>query len=259
MDLIPFPAPMHIIALKTRKLLPPKDNLFSALKDSIPTLPEKSIVCIASKVVSINEGRCIPFKDVPDKDELIKSESDLFLPREATPNSWVMHTIVQNILLPTSGIDESNSNGHFILYPKDPKASAKQLWEFLTKEYKVKDLGVVITDSHSVPLRRGLVGFCLSYFGFTPLYDYRGEKDLFDRELKVSMSNIPDSLASIAVLVMGEGDEQTPVALISDLDGIEFTEKEYTSDIPYSSYEIDMKEDLFEPFLTSVPWQKGKK
>lgn len=250
---------MNIQAVKTRKLLPPQDNLLTAIQGSIPKLKENSIVCIASKVVSLHQGRCIPISEVESKDQLIMQNSDLYLPREKSPNSWVMHTITNNIFLPSAGIDESNANGYYILWPKDVKKAAKDLWSFLRKRYGVKNLGVIITDSHSIPLRRGLVGISLAHFGFQPLHDYRGQMDLFNRELKVSLANFPDSLAATAVLQMGEGAEGTPIVVITDVPRIKFSEKEFKSDVPYSSFEVPLEEDLFAPILTSVKWKKGGK
>lgn len=107
-------------------------------------------------------------------------------------------------------------------------------------------------------MRRGLVGISLGYFGLEPLKDYRGEKDLFGKELIFSMSNIPDSLASAAVFSMGEGAEQTPIVIIEDLQGyIRFTDKKYKPQKPNSDFNIKPEEDLYAPFLKAVPWKKG--
>ena len=144
---------MIIKPIKTKKLLPPKDDLFAVLRDAFKRIPERSIVVVASKIVSIGEGRCVPMDAVADKDNLIVSEAEYYLPRDKkTP--WVMHTMKHNLLIPTAGIDESNANGFYILWPKDPKASAKRIYDWLKQTYGATEFGVVITDSHSLPLRR---------------------------------------------------------------------------------------------------------
>ncbi|MFH0936992.1 MAG: coenzyme F420-0:L-glutamate ligase [Candidatus Daviesbacteria bacterium] len=250
---------MVIKAIKTRKFYPPKDNLQSLLKGSIKTIKENSIVVIASKVVSIGEGRCFESDKVKDKDELIIKESDMYLPRKYVPEQRIIHTLSKGIFVPTAGIDESNGNDYLILWPKDPEKSAQNIWKFLRAEFKIKNLGIIISDSHSSPLRRGLTGFALSFFGFNPLKDYRGNPDIFGREMKVSMTNLPDSLAAAAVAVMGEGDECTPIAIIEDIPQIEFMEKKYQPKKPYSSFIVPLEEDLFKPFLSSVPWKKVDK
>ena len=245
--------------VKTRILIPPKDDLLEALSDSIKKIEEKSILAVTSKVVSIWQGKCVPIFEYPDKDVLIKKEADLYLPREFTPNGWVMHTIKNGLFIPTAGIDLSNANGYYILWPEDPMSTAEEIRSFFKKKFNLKDLGVIITDSHSIPLHRGVVGITLGFAGFSPIKDYRGEKDLFGKEFIVEMSNIADMLSSAAVLTMGEGGEQTPVVIISDLPFVDFVEKYQAPDQPYSSFNIPIDEDLFGPFIKSAPWKKGRK
>ena len=246
---------MIVKAIKTRKFLPPKDNLWELLS-TIQNLEEKSIVAVTSKVVSIGEGRCVSIKGT-DKDELIIDESDNYIPRDLVPEGWVMHTIKNNLFIPSAGIDESNGFNYYILWPKDPQVSAKKIWEFLKNRFNLDKLGVIITDSHCIPMRRGLVGISLAHFGFNPLRDYRGEKDIFGREMQISLTDIPDCLASAAVLEMGEGDEQTPIAIISDINFVKFSSKIIESKKPQSSFIIDEKEDLFYPFINAIKWKKG--
>lgn len=246
---------MIVKAVKTRKFIPPKDNLWDLLS-SIKSLGENSVVAVTSKVISISEGRCISVKKIT-KDEITIREADKYLPREISPGGWILHTIKNNILIASSGVDESNGAGYFILWPKDSKTAAKRIWQFLTRKFSVKNLGVIITDSRLVPLRRGVVGIAIGYFGFKPLKDYRKSLDLFGREFKMETSNMPDSLATTAVLVMGEGSENQPIAIIENIPDIEFTQKEYRPKSPNDSFEIPEKEDMFYPFLSSVKWKKG--
>lgn len=249
---------MTIKPIKTRKFLPPRDDLEDLISGSIKKIPENSIVVITSKVVSISEGRCIPQTDVQDKDQLVMREAEKYLPREFVPGGWAMHTIKNNLFIPTAGVDESNALDFYILWPKDPKESAKKIWQMLRKKFGVKNLGVLITDSHSIPMRRGLVGMALSFWGFMPLRDYRGKADIFGKELHVSQTNIPDSLAAASVFAMGEGNEQTPIAVISDLGNrVKFIQKEYKDSKDFNSFDVPLKEDLFRPFIESVPWRKG--
>lgn len=240
---------MIVKAIKTRKFLPPQDDLWDLLT-AIKSLKENSVVAVTSKVVSIGEGRCISIEKFPDKDRLVIEEADKYLPRNATPDGLVMHTIKNDIFVASAGIDESNGKGFYILWPKDPNASAKKIWKFLKKKFKVKNLGVVITDSHLVPFRKGVIGICIGYFGFKPLKDYIGKEDLFGREFKMETSNLPDSLATAAVLEMGEGAEQTPLAIITDVPYLQFTST-------FFNFTISPKEDIFSPLFSSVNWKKG--
>lgn len=247
---------MIITPIKTKKLFPPQDDILSAIRTAIKKIPERSILVVTSKVVSIHEGRCIPMEHVADKDKLIIAEADYYLPRDKkTP--WVMHTIVHNTFIPTAGIDESNANGFYILWPKDPKKSAKEIYDWVRKTYGVKDVGIIITDSRSTLLRRGVMGISLAYFGFVPLNDYRGKQDLFGRELSVTQTNVADGLAVSAVLTMGEGSEQTPLGLITDIPFVKFETRLSKSKKEFSSFEVAMKEDLYAPFFARVKWRKG--
>jgi putative folate metabolism gamma-glutamate ligase len=249
---------MIVLAIKTRSLIPPKDNLLSAITESFFgfKLKEKSILVIASKVISIHEGTCIKIDNKVNKDELVKKESDLYLEKQKIAKDCeVTLTIKNNILIPTAGIDESNANGYYILWPKNPFLSAKKIYDFIKKEYKLKDFGVIISDSHTTPLRTGIMGIGLAYYGFYPLRDYRGKKDIFGRKLKMTQTNIVDSLAATAVYLMGEGLEQTPISIIEGVGDIKFQENNFKK----NPLEIDINQDIYGPVLKSVKWKKGNK
>lgn len=246
---------MRVQAVKTRKFLPPKDNLWELLS-VIKELKENSVVAVTSKVVAIGEGRCIPIKEI-NKDELALEESDKYIPREEAPGALILHTIKNNMLIASSGVDESNGGGYYVLWPKNPQESAKKIWQFLKNKFKIKNLGVIITDSRLVPLRRGVVGIAISYFGFKPLKDYRAKLDIFGREFRMETSNMPDSLATAAVLVMGEGSEKQPIAILEDIPDLEFIQKEFKPKSFDDAFEIPEKEDMFYPFLSKVLWKKG--
>ena len=248
---------MIIKAIKTRVLRPPKDDLFLAIKIALKKIPERSVLVITSKIVSIGEERCVPIGSI-DKDTLTRREADLYLPRDAVPNQWVMHTIKNNIFIPSAGIDESNTDGHYILWPKDPYRSAIKIRSWLKKTYRLKDIGVVITDSHTMAFRRGTVGISIAYAGFQPLRDYRGKPDIFGRKFMMSQLNIADGIAAAGVLIMGEGSEQTPMALVSDVSGIQFADSPRISSRPYSSFTITTDEDMYYPLMKRAPWKKGR-
>lgn len=211
---------MIVRAIQTRPLIPPKDDLLSVIEESIFGLKEKSVVVITSKVVSIWQERCIKINKKINKEDLIKKEADFYI--DKSPSEYVMLTIKNNILIPTSGIDESNANGYYILWPENPFLAAKKIYDFIKKKFKLKKLGIIISDSHTTPLRTGIMGIGIAYYGFYPLRDYRGKKDIFGRELKMSQTNIVDFLAAAAVYKMGEGAEQTPIAVIEDVGDIKF-------------------------------------
>ena len=247
---------MKVTAIKTRKFIPPKDDLLSLIRESFSNivLKEGSVIVITSKIVSISEGRCIKIEDKLKKPELIKKEADFYIDKNKVSGRISTLTIKDNILISSSGIDESNGNGYYILWPKDPFVSVKRIYKFIKKEYSLKNFAVIISDSRRTPLREGILGVGLSYYGLEPLRDYRGKNDIFDRKMNFSITNIIDSLATAAVFVMGEGNEQTPFAIIEDIKDINFVNKDFSKSDPLKT---NIKEDRYNFFLQSNIWKKG--
>lgn len=247
---------MKVTPVKTRKVEPGSGDIFGLLDDSLKNLSEGSIVAITSKVVAICEGRVVPIGK-EDLQKLVIQESDYYLPLSLNKFGFSF-TIVHNTLIPRAGIDESNGNGNYILWPENPVESANKIRDHLIKKYDLKKIGVVITDSTARPLHYGLEGTAIGYSGFLPQNDFVGKPDLFGRNLTVTYPNIADSLAAAAVLVMGESNEQMPITVIEDVPFIEFQDRNPTKEELDKFYISMDKDDLFDPFLKNMPWQKGK-
>lgn len=245
---------MEIIPIRLGALKAPKASLIDELRKAHLTLVEGDIICISSKVVSIDEGRCVPLEDT-SREELIREESDWYLKAPRTSKWRQFFTIAHGAMVGSAGVDESNGNGHYILYPKDPFKSAKRIRKWCMKEYGVTKLAVVITDSTSTPLRRGAIGFALAWDGMDPLRDYRGTKDIFGRHFVIELANLVDALAASAVFVMGEGREQTPLALIRNAPGVVYKNRSSKSD----QLIVKPAEDIFAPLFWKAPWKKGKR
>ena len=241
--------------IKTHRITVDDNDLIKILDKYLIIFPEKSILAITSKIVSITEGRSVKIGGV-DKDELIRRESQFYLPREQNPYN-VSITIARNMLAATAGIDESNANGYYILWPKDPQKTVDEVRAYLKNRFHLKDVGVIITDSKTSPLRWGVTSIALAYSGFNPLKDYIGKKDLFGRKFEFEKLSIVDSLAGAASVVMGEGAEQTPMAIISDLPFVEFQDRNPTAK-ELKELCISIDEDLYGPFLKNMKWKKGK-
>lgn len=246
---------MQITPIKTYKITIKDKDLFKILDKHLVKLEERSILAITSKIVSITERRLVKMDGV-DKDELIKQEAQFYLPRNENPYN-VSLTITRNTLVATAGIDESNGNGYYILWPKDPQRTTNDVRRYLKRRFSLKNVGVIITDSKTSPLRWGVTSIALAYSGFKPLKDYIGKYDLFERKFEFEKLSIIDSLASAASVVMGEGAEQTPLSIISDLPFVEFQERNPTVK-ELNDLCISMDEDLYGPFLRNVKWKKGK-
>lgn len=244
---------MTIVPIKTGIVRPPKDDLLAHIRTSALTLEEHDIIAVTSKVISIWQGRCVPVADVPDKDALIKQEAERFIDRRYVPGQRAILTLKENMLIASAGIDASNADDHYVLWPENPRETARSLLSWFKKEYRRKNLGCIITDSRSTPLRRGAIGFALAWAGFEPLYDYRRTKDIFGRGFMIEQTNIADALAAAAVLVMGEGKEQTPLAVIRSAPHIRPGERRKSPD----SFQVSPTEDLFAPLFQKGPWRKG--
>jgi len=245
---------MKVTAIRIHKVTARDHSLIKILDKYLPKISEKSILAITSKIVSITEGRLVKM-DSADKDELIKQESQFYLPREQNPYN-VSLTITRNMLAATAGIDESNGNGYYILWPKDPQKTANKVKSYLKKRFQLKNIGVIITDSKTSPLRWGVTSIALAYSGFKPLKDYIGKKDIFGRKFEFEKLSIVDSIAGAASVVMGEGAEQTPMAIISDLLFVDFQDRNPMKK-ELKNLIISIDKDLFGPFLKNVKWKKG--
>ncbi|OGH18600.1 MAG: hypothetical protein A2868_02445 [Candidatus Levybacteria bacterium RIFCSPHIGHO2_01_FULL_40_15b] len=246
---------MKVHAIKTEKITPGLISLFELLDKYITEFSEKSILAITSKVISICEDRVVPVKD-SDKDELVKKEADLYLPKEENKYG-VYLTIKDSQLVATAGIDESNGVGYYILWPANPQKSANQIREYLTKRFNLKKTGVLITDSKTTPLRWGTSGVAVAHSGFRALKNYIGTEDLFGRKLKMTKASVIDGLAAAAVFEMGEGSEQTPLAVISDIPQVEFVDRNPTEE-ELKELEISIEDDLYGSILKRAPWKRGK-
>ena len=235
---------MKFIPIKTRRMMPPRDDLYDLLGTALPILREGDIIVITSKVLAIHQGRCVKMESRAEKDKLILREAERFIPRREVPNGNLFLTIKGSTLIPSSGIDESNGNGYLILWPKNPSRSAKEICRWLKRKFRLRHLAVIITDSHTIPLRYGVVGISIGFFGLEPFLDYRGKPDIFGRKLKYTRTNIVDALAAMAVLLMGEGREQVPIVILRRIQCIQFTNRP-----THHALTISPEKDLYSPLL----------
>lgn len=246
---------MNIQAIKTERIEPESTTLIELLDKVLKELPPKSVLAITSKIVSLCEGSVVPVGSV-DKRALIEKEADFHLP-SGTPSKYgIEFTVKDHTLIPTAGIDESNAGDVYVLWPRDPGATANQARAYLRERFGHADVGVIITDSTCRPMRRGTSGIALAFSGFLPLHDYVGQPDLFGRDFKVSQADITGGLAAAAVLAMGEGAESTPLALITEASRLAFVDRDPTPE-ELASVQITLEEDLFAPFLGRVTWLPG--
>lgn len=229
---------MHIRTLRS-PLVKAHDSLYTLLDTCIPPLQEQEILVITSKIISLTEGQVVTKDTTVSKQHLIQDQSDAYLPL----HSFSL-TIKNHLLIPAAGIDESNAENCYILYPEDVQKSCQKIWEYLRKRDQIEEIGVLITDSRTSPLRCGVTGVSLAWCGFKSLYNYIGTPDCFGKPLEVTQTNVADSLASSAVFCMGEGNEQTPFAVISGALKVQFTKTPPSSD-EFDTFYLDPSKDIY--------------
>lgn len=218
------------------------DILVSALHANRIELADGDILVVTSKIVSKAEGRMVNLATVTpseralelaaqtEKDprvvELILQESNEIL-RTRVGTIIVEHRL--GFVCANAGIDHSNvaptpspdspppfspkmgegPGEGVLLLPRDPDRSSRVMREKIESKTG-KKIGVMIIDSHGRAWRIGTVGMCVGLSGLPAVMDERGWKDLFGRELRITIVGVADELAAAASLVMGQAAEGTP-------------------------------------------------
>jgi coenzyme F420-0:L-glutamate ligase len=184
------------------------------------------VLAVTSKVISFDEGRLVDLARVrptqrahqlarragvdPAFARVVVDEADQVF--GAVPGAIV--TLKAGHLIANAGADLSNAPAGFaVVWPQDPWASAERLRSWLAPRAGGA-VGMVVTDSHCEPLRMGTSGVALACAGFLPVEDVRGRQDLFGHVMRITFRALADSVASAAVLAMGEVDESTPAAIV---------------------------------------------
>jgi F420-0:gamma-glutamyl ligase len=207
--------PLSLQVVKTGILFPPKDDVFSLFDAQGFDLQDGDLLCLATKCLSIHQGRCIKIGTV-DKWDLIIEEADVAFPVNCSV------TVKDKTFIPFSGIDESNGNGYYILWPENVTELLNEIHTFLCAKFKIEKLGIMSIDSKITPLRRGTIGVAQGIFGFNPVKNCLGNLDIHGRPLRLTSVNIADSLASTACYLMGEGNECCPIVVIRGAENLEF-------------------------------------
>jgi coenzyme F420-0:L-glutamate ligase/coenzyme F420-1:gamma-L-glutamate ligase len=209
-----------------------------ALAEAGLAVADGDVVVVTSKVLSRAEGRFVELPRVEPspravelarevgKDaravELILRESTA-VSRQARGVLVVRHRL--GFVVANAGIDASNaepsdappgSGPWALLLPEAPDASAAAIRARVEAESGAR-VGVVITDSFGRPFRLGTVGVAIGVSGLPPLWDRRGEPDLFGRALENTITALADQVAAVADLVAGQAAERRPLVLVRGL------------------------------------------
>lgn len=211
-----------------------------AIGDARITLEDGDVLVVTSKLLSRAEGRFVDVSHVqpssraihvgravgkdPRVVELVLRES-IAISRQAPGVLIVRHRL--GFVVANAGIDASNavppgapagSGPWALLLPEAPDASAAAIRARAESEAPAGTrVGVVITDSFGRPFRMGTVGVAIGVSGLPPVWDRRGEPDLFGRTLEQTITALADQVAAVADLVAGQAAEGRPLVLVRGL------------------------------------------
>ncbi len=223
---------MEIIPIHLKDDVNTKSNLANlillSIKNEKQRLKNNDVLIVAHKIVSKAESRIIDLATVKpskrainiakkyDKDprivELILCESRRIVKME---RGIIITETKHGFVCANAGIDKSNVYGDRVaLLPANPDRSADKIRRAVRKQTG-KSIAVIITDTFGRPFREGQINVAIGASGLKPIKDYRGSKDMFGKELKVTQIAVADELASAAELVMGKT-ARAPIAIIRD-------------------------------------------
>jgi coenzyme F420-0:L-glutamate ligase/coenzyme F420-1:gamma-L-glutamate ligase len=212
--------------------------VWRALRGAGITVADGDVLVVTSKLLSRAEGRFVELPRVEPsaravelakavgKDaqqvELILRESTA-VSRQAPGVLVVRHRL--GFVVANAGVDASNavppdappgSGPWALLLPEAPDASAARVRAHVEAESGAR-VGVVVTDSFGRPFRVGTVGVAIGVSGLPPVWDRRGEPDLFGRVLENTITALADQVAAVADLVAGQAAERRPLVLVRGL------------------------------------------
>ena len=223
---------VRVLGLKGFPLVKPGDNIADLVLRRARFLGirivDGDILVIGHKIISKSEGRIAALSGItpspraikiarrclkdPRLVQLILSESRRIM--KVKPGILLVET-KNGIVCLNAGIDKSNVEGPetYCLLPKNPKLSAARIASRILAQTG-KRVRIVVTDTYSRPFRVGQSEFAIGASGLDPFVDYRGTRDLFGNILRFKRVSIADELACAGELVMGQGAEGVPVAII---------------------------------------------
>jgi coenzyme F420-0:L-glutamate ligase/coenzyme F420-1:gamma-L-glutamate ligase len=226
---------VEMIALPGMPLVRPGDDLFGLIADGLAragtVLQDGDILVLAQKIVSKANGRLVDLRTVtpsaravelaalvgkdPRQVEVVLSESVEVVAHR--PGVLVVEhklgLVMANAGIDASNVEQDGGSELVLLLPENPDEDCRRLRAACRQRYDA-DVAVIVNDSVGRAWRNGTVGLAIGSAGLPALWDLRGNRDLFGRELLVSQQAIADELASAASLIQGQGAEGQPVVLI---------------------------------------------
>src|SRR2546428_4314283 len=257
-----MPGAVQILAVSWLPLIKPGDDLPRLIVETARKvgwgIREKDVLVVGQKAVSKAEGRLVNLGSVqPSKKALViasgTGRKPEFVQIVLNDSKKVVRADKMALIVTTkhgwpcinAGVDKSNVKGdqNYALLPTNPDASARKIRNRI-RRLTGKEIGVIVTDTHSRPFRLGQVEETIGIAGLKPHVDYRGQRDLFGYQLRFKNVALADEVAGGAELVMGQGQEAIPAAVVRGLKTARFHDKALTSDLTGPA-----RDDLFKGTL----------
>lgn len=214
------------------------DNVGAVIVDAATragyVFQEDDVVCVASKVVSIAEGRFRALDDidvsaaaaeihdrVPRKDPrvvqvIIDETGEPDGSRVSVDGGHISGWLQNGLRLTSAGVDKFGTD-KVILLPEDADASAREIGKCILGATGVR-VGVIITDSDGRKDKRGATQVAIGVYGVPPLRTTETATD--DGSVRRSEETTCDMIAAAAGLLMGQRGTGRPVVVVS---GFEYT------------------------------------
>jgi coenzyme F420-0:L-glutamate ligase/coenzyme F420-1:gamma-L-glutamate ligase len=212
--------------------------IVNSIRDDGLTLEDGDVIVVSQKIISKADGLTVDLSTIkpskrakqiakrsrkdPRLIELILKDSSKLL---RVDKQTLVVARKDGFVCLNAGVDKSNVDGRSF-YTKLPMNADESTHKLRIELERLtgKRLAVIMGDTYSRPLRVGQVEFAIGVSGLNPIADYRGHKDLFGYELKFKYVALADEIAAAAELVMGQGSEGVPVAIVRGLTRIERNE-----------------------------------
>jgi len=222
---------IRIIGIKGIKMIEEGDDLVNITIDAARSqdtpIRNGDIVVVTSKAVSKAEGRIFRLQDVKTSTmaEIVAEETgkepqhvQTILGEAKRIIRLVGHHLITEtrtgLIVANSGVDLSNVDGgqSVVALPKEPDVSARRLRTAFRRHGL--NVGIIVTDTHGRPFRRGDINIAIGAAGITAIADLRGKRDLHGYRLRVKQIAVADELAGAAELATGSADEAVPAVII---------------------------------------------
>ena len=216
---------LQIIPIHIEKEIESSDDLSELILRS-EKLNDGDILVVAQKIISKQEGRIVDLSTVkpsllsegigsqyqkdPRLVELILSETKRIIRME---KGILIVETNSGFICANAGVDESNvKEGYATLLPINSDISAQKIRKKIMTQTN-KNVAVIISDTFGRPFRMGQTNCAIGISGLSPILDYAGTLDSFEKILRVTTIAIADELSSAAELIMGKT-LKCPVAII---------------------------------------------